>query len=417
MRLTPSRHVSRHGCRQVQQVADDDRKKSIGEPHDIEGWTKYTFPGRKGKYSQFQWNFQHFTGVDYDNRTGDKGVFRIIGKDKHFAEDTDTEKGGFDYLMGSDIGHAHPDVAAEIIAWGKWMVRTFPLAGFRYDAVKHYSRAFARQFVAAVREEARKVRAEQGKEPFNEEAIGPPMFGVGEYWSDDTEACLKYLGEFGDEQFSLFDAPLHYNFKEAGDKGHDADLRKIFDGTLVQARPIDAVTLVENHDTQAGQALASVVSAQFKPMAYATILLRKDGYPCVFLGDLDGCHADGDPHGQPSVPPVSDLAKFIKARKYFAFGEQRDYWDHPSCVGWVRMGSPQNPDGCAVVIGVGDAEGTKRMEVGKERAGKVYVEALGWMQGVEITVGDDGWAEFRSPAHSVGIWVPKDAARLSEMGK
>lgn len=31
------------------------------------------------------------------------------------------------------------------------------------------------------------------------------------------------------------------NFKEAGDAKENYDLRKIFDGSLVQARPIDAV--------------------------------------------------------------------------------------------------------------------------------------------------------------------------------
>jgi alpha-amylase len=42
-------------------------------------------------------------------------------------------------------------------------------------------------------------------------------------------------------QFSVFDAPLHYNFKEAADAGRDYDIRKVWDGTLVQARPVDAV--------------------------------------------------------------------------------------------------------------------------------------------------------------------------------
>lgn len=240
-------------------------------------------------------------------------------------------------------------------------------------------------------------------------------FSVGEYWKDDVDTCLKYLGDFGDEQFSLFDAPLHYNFVEAGDAGNGYDLRKIFDGSIVQKRPIDAVTLVENHDTQPGQSLASPVSATFKPLAYAITLLRQDGYPCVFLGDLHGCHADGDE--QPSVPPMSDLSKFIKARKHFAFGEQRDYWDHPTTVGWVRTGTEQHPDGCAVVLCVGDEEGTKRMEVGKEHAGKVYVDAIGWMPDTEVTVGEDGWAEFKSPAHSVAVWVNKEAKALGEVRK
>ncbi|SOV09679.1 uncharacterized protein UDID_19283 [Ustilago sp. UG-2017a] len=44
------------------------------------------------------------------------------------------------------------------------------------------------------------------------------------------------------------------------------DLRKTFDGSIVQARPIDAVTLIDNHDTQSGQALESTVPAQFMPL-------------------------------------------------------------------------------------------------------------------------------------------------------
>lgn len=39
------------------------------------------------------------------------------------------------------------------------------------------------------------------------------------------------------------------NFKEASDRGKDFDLRSIWDGTVVKSHPIDAVTLVDNHDT------------------------------------------------------------------------------------------------------------------------------------------------------------------------
>lgn len=398
---------------QVQQVAEDDRARSVGEPRDIEGWTKFDFPGRKGKHSDFKWNFTHFTGVDYDAKSGDKGIFRIIGDNKSFADDVDKDKGGYDYLMGADVDHAHPQVADNLIEWGKWMLRTFPVAGFRFDAVKHFSRAFLADFLTAVREEAHKIRAEQGK-PQLDESVGPPVFGVGEFWKDSSDACLQYLGDLKGQQFSLFDAPLHYNFKEAGDAGQDYDLRKIFDGTLVQARPMDAVSLVENHDTQAGQALESVVSATFKPLAYSLILLRTDGYPCIFLGDLDGCHSEGD--SQPSVPPMSDLEKFLKARRFFAFGEQRDYFDHPSCIGWTRGGTEAH-DGCAVVLCVGSDEGQKWMEVGKRYKGTKWVDAIGWLGGDDavVEINEDGWGEFRSPAHSVGIWVPQSSEHLKEL--
>jgi alpha-amylase len=77
-------------------------------------------------------------------------------------------------------------------------------------------------------------------------AISPPAATqVGEFWKDDMDTINKYLDSMG-TQFSVFDAPLHYNFKQAGEAGSDFDLTKIFEGTVVQHRPIDAVTLVDN---------------------------------------------------------------------------------------------------------------------------------------------------------------------------
>lgn len=73
------------------------------------------------------------------------------------------------------------------------------------------------------------------------------MFAVGEFWKDSLDDLEGYL-EALDTQFSLFDTPLHYNFKEAGDRGKDYDMRAIWDDTIVQNKPIDAVTLVDNHE-------------------------------------------------------------------------------------------------------------------------------------------------------------------------
>ena len=71
---------------------------------------------------------------------------------------------------------------------------------------------------------------------------------------------------------------------------HNYDLRQIFDNTLVQHQPALAVTLVENHDSQPLQSLESIVEAWFKPLAYALILLREAGYPCIFYGDYYGAN-------------------------------------------------------------------------------------------------------------------------------
>lgn len=47
---------------------------------------------------------------------------------------------------------------------------------------------------------------------------------------------------------AFFDVPLHYNFHRASEEGSGYDLRRIFKGTLVQVRPGDAVTFVDNHE-------------------------------------------------------------------------------------------------------------------------------------------------------------------------
>lgn len=65
--------------------------------------------------------------------------------------------------------------------------------------------------------------------------------------------------------------------------------------------------------------------AWFKPLAYSLILLRPDGYPCVFFGDMYGCE------GENPQPAVGQLDDIIRARKLFAYGDLVDYWDHGKC--------------------------------------------------------------------------------------
>ncbi len=71
----------------------------------------------------------------------------------------------------------------------------------------------------------------------------------------------------------LFDAPLQMKFHEASRMGRDYDMTQIFTGTLVEADPFHAVTLVANHDTQPLQALEAPVEPWFKPLAYALIFV------------------------------------------------------------------------------------------------------------------------------------------------
>lgn len=262
----------------------------------------------------------------------------------------------------------------------------------RFDAVKHYSESFLLDFT-------RHLTENHGD-----------FFCVGEFWKDDLATMLRYLSKM-QHQFSLFDTPLVYNFSEVS-RGDSADLCQIFAGSLVEAKPINAVTLVANHDTQPGQALETPVTDWFKPLAYALILLRQSGYPCVFYGDLYGTLG---PYGRAAGPCCGgQLGDLIFARKMYAYGEQNDYFDFRTCIGWVRRGTWDRPDGCAVVMS-NAGDGWKRMYVGLEHKGEVWTDVLGWSKH-EAMVGDDGFAEFKCWGCSVSVYVRDGAEGREKFG-
>src|SRR5699024_659778 len=100
------------------------------------------------------------------------------------------------------------------------------------------------------------------------------------------------------------------------------DIQTIFDNTLTKEHPMMSVTFVDNHDSQPGQALESFVESWFKKIAYGLILLRKDGYPCVFYGDYYGINGDHPIEGQQEM-----INQLLDIRKNYAYGEQDTYME------------------------------------------------------------------------------------------
>ncbi len=368
----------------VVEVDQNDRTQEISEPFDIDGWTKFTFPGRGNTYSDFKWNMEHFNGTDYDEGTIRTGVFKILGEHKGWNEHVDKEFGNYDYLMFANIDYRHPDVRNEMKNWGRWLAETIKCEGYRLDAVKHIDYTFIKEFAIEMRE-----------------AHGDDFYMVGEYWNPDLQACQEYL-EKVDHTLDLFDVPLHYKLHQASQMGRDFDLTTIFHNTLVESNPLNAVTFVDNHDSQPEESLESWIEDWFKPSAYALILLRHDGYPCVFYGDYYGVGGEN---------PVGRKNKLIDpllyARVHKAYGEQVDYFDHPNTIGWVRLGTEEKENsGCAVVISNGD-EGEKRMYVGAERAGELWTDCTG-NRPDKIEIDEEGWATFHVNGGSVSVWTKPD---------
>ena len=366
---------------QAVKVNPDNRDEQISEPYNIRGWTRFTFPGRKGKYSKFQWGFQHFTAVDYDELKRENGIFRILGENKGFSPNVDQEKGNYDYLMFADVDYRNKDVIQEILQWGEWFVKTLNLDGIRLDALKHINPSFIQAFLRTVRL-----------------ASGKTLYCVGEYWKADEQVLAQYIGDAHD-QLALFDVALHFNFFEAALKGKDYDLRNVFQGTLLAQNSFNVATFVDNHDSQLGQALESWVGAPFKLLAYALILLRRDGYPCLFYGDYYGI--EGGPTAQPALRDALD--PLLKARLEASYGEQIDYFDHANCIGWVRQGDAAHPgSGLAVLMSNGD-DSSKRMSLGMLYAGTTWQDVTGAIAD-PVTLDEKGEAEFHCKGNGVSVY-------------
>jgi alpha-amylase len=376
----------------VEDQDPDNRNAKVGEPYEREVQSKFTFPGRQGKYSSFIWDFHCFTGINDKDDIENKRKFYKIKNEygEGWEEVMGKEFGNFDYLLGADVEFRNPAVREELKRWVEWYYDITKFDGIRLDAIKHMNTAYIIEWVEHLRQKA-------GKE----------IFAVAEFWSQKVDDLMSYISA-SQGKIQLYDVPLHYNF-HAASRG-EFDMRKILDNTLMQRCPECCISFVENHDTQPLQALESTVDFWFIPLGYAIILLRKQGMPSVFYSSVFGASycdkgKDGNMH-EVKLEPIPCLSEMLSARKDIAYGEQRDYFDHPNTIGWVREGVDEKPDsGCAVVITNG-GEGYKDMEIGKKHSGTTFIDLLK-NRNDEVNINQDGWGKFPVNERSVSVWVKK----------
>jgi len=378
----------------VQRVNEQDRTQIDDQILECEAWTRYTFPARAGQYSKFVWDYKCFSGIDHIENPTEDGIFKIVNDytGDGWNDQVDDEMGNFDYLMGENIDFRNHAVTEEIKYWARWVMEQTGCDGFRLDAVKHIPAWFYKEWIEHVQEVAPK-----------------PLFIVAEYWSHEVDKLQEYIDRV-EGKTMLFDAPLQMKFHEASKQGSAYDMSQIFNGTLVEADPFNAVTLVANHDTQPLQALEAPVEAWFKPLAYALILLRENGVPIVFYPDLFGASyddtgGDGETH-HVDMPVIDNLERLILARQRFAHGVQTLYFDHPNCIAFSRSGTEELP-GCVVVLSNGD-EGEKSINLGEHYASKRWKDFLNNREEV-IETDENGEGIFTCPGGSVSVWVVEEA--------
>ena len=120
----------------VKRVNPDNRTEYTSDVFEIEAWTKYTFTGRKGKYSEFIWDKSCFSGIDWAEDLQETAIFTIQNEyGEGFEEVPANELGNYDYLMFNDIEFRNKAVREELKRWGEWYYETCKMDGFRLDAV------------------------------------------------------------------------------------------------------------------------------------------------------------------------------------------------------------------------------------------------------------------------------------------
>ena len=363
----------------AQPVDAGNRMNNIGAPRQIESFTSFEFPGRGDKYSPFKWHWYHFSGVDYDNLTGDSCIFRIVGPGKGWSVGVDQENGNYDFLMGNNVDVNNPEVANELITWGCWALDTFGFDGFRMDAAKHIDYPFTKRFLEMMRQHSSK-----------------PLYAVSEYWSENTDLLTGYIDRL-EGATDLFDVPLHFNFYRASVAGEKFDMRTILDVALVMSNPQNAVTFVDNHDSQPGSELTSNVQDWFKPLAYALILLMQDGYPIIFYGDYYSENRVGSYHRR-----IIDI--LLQARNQYAYGSQTLLLDHPSTIALIRHGDEAHANSGLILLMTNGDNGTKDITLGQEHAGEIWHELTGSIP-YSISLDNNGHAPFSVNAGKIAVWV------------
>jgi alpha-amylase len=99
----------------------------------------------------------------------------------------------------------------------------------------------------------------------------------------------------------------------------------------------------------------------------------------------------------------------MKARKLLAYGEQKDFFNHPQLVGWIREGLDENPfSGLAVLLNRSRYIDSLELQMGNRHAKKRFRELNGSFRNV-IETDEHGRASFPVKPGAISIWIREEA--------
>ena len=328
-------------------------------------YTSFTYPGRGDTYSNYKWHYYNFNATQ---QAPNNGWYQWNPYDFQPYANGDA----YDNLLGSEIRYADVNQRNETISWGNWMTTKLSLDGYRLDATKHMLTSFVNQWLDA-------VKGTSGR------------FAVSEAWFRNLSDMNNYAASTGGRT-SLFDVPLHYTFQNMSSGNGGWDMRGLQFAGFTEANGALSVSFVDNHDTdQTGGALFSPV-VNLKMLAYAYILTREKGYPCVFYRDFY------------EYGLGAQIKKMTAVRKANAYGASYEYTsvDDADYYAYSRAGDASHK-GLMLVLNDGGGARTKGITSPFKNA--TLTDKTG-NYGGSITTDGNGYGNFPVQARSWSVWVP-----------
>jgi galactose oxidase len=205
-----------------------------------------------------------------------------------------------------------------------WLTRALDVQGYRIDDVKGLSTDFLRPFL-----ESKSMR---GK------------FVVGEYFDGSRVLANGWIfnprGMNG--RSSAFDFPLKFVLNEMCNNAGRFNMSDLDHVGLAGISPLNAVTFVENHDTD----LNSSQNIVFNKMLGYAYILTSEGYPCVYYRDYDM-----GPDGYKLKPQIDNL---IWIHEKLASGATEQRWKDFNVFAYERLG------GSHLLVGLNNDPGGSR---------------------------------------------------------
>jgi galactose oxidase len=217
-------------------------------------------------------------------------------------------------------------VFENLIAASDWLTRAVDAQGYRLDDVKGLSTDFLLPFLNS--------KAMAGK------------FAVGEFFDGNRLLVNQWIFNPNGMQgrANAFDFPLKFLLTSMCNNPGRFNMADLDHAGLAGISPVNAVTFVENHDTDLQNSQRIVIN---KMLGYAYIL-TSEGYPCVFYKDYSH-----DPGCYGLQPAIDNL---IWIHEVLAGGTTEQRWKDFNVFAYERTGGPRllvglnnNPDGPASI--------------------------------------------------------------------